>query len=354
MQEDLIYYDTVYFRTCYFEQLAWLVLSMPFSLMQRLLESRALVFVHDPYLLLPPSAIETDDGSRTVSVPYTLELIGHSPGDKAFYILEHLRPQGYEKKHITRIVDLVQDSLVQMREEDMKQVKEASERDIFNPKFMHSFATAIARSARADIMSSIEEGDTLYLLDNLYGPDGILITANLHLATLARLRDIHIHGPRVIQNALLFKLRALGRRPAGHADVQQNLTILFRVLDAPNVRQLYTRGLIAYKNLWEYRAAATEFRAWLHNAVEAGSDDVRTHEKLLKAYLQSVEQVSPINRLPLKTLRFLITNVPGFIPGVGSIISLGLSALDTYLLEHLVGGWRPKMFVDRLRRARER
>ena len=66
------------------------------------------------------------------------------------------------------------------------------------------------------------------------------------------------------------------------------------------------------------------------------ADFILEYQKAMSAQLPWVQ------RTPIKVLRFLITNVAGFIPVVGNVVS----AFDTFVVDKWkAGGWKPAQFV---------
>jgi hypothetical protein len=90
---------------------------------------------------------------------------------------------------------------------------------------------------------------------------------------------------------------------------------------------------------------ADRFKAWLQKV-----DDDRN---LIKEYHKAVTSDTWVDRLPGKSFRWAIFTGAGLAldlagaGGVGTTIGLGLSAGDTFLLDKIVKGWKPNVFVDK-------
>ncbi len=73
---------------------------------------------------------------------------------------------------------------------------------------------------------------------------------------------------------------------------------------------------------------------------------------LLKEYFKAIGQKSFIETLPGKILRFTICNGLNLVAGCSlplieaSIVGLGLSACDSFLLDKLVAGWKPNQYIE--------
>jgi len=86
---------------------------------------------------------------------------------------------------------------------------------------------------------------------------------------------------------------------------------------------------------------AAEFREWFHKNVELGEKEI------LREYLDVLKQVPAIQKLPLKSLRFIITTAAGFVPILGQIAGL----FDSFIIEKLFKGQSPRFFIDDLTKA---
>lgn len=79
-----------------------------------------------------------------------------------------------------------------------------------------------------------------------------------------------------------------------------------------------------------------KFRDWVSG--------VNPDEKLVRAYMQDVTSKGWINKLPTKTLRYILGDLVGL---VEPIAGAAISAADSFLLEKILGGWRPNHFVEK-------
>jgi hypothetical protein len=73
---------------------------------------------------------------------------------------------------------------------------------------------------------------------------------------------------------------------------------------------------------------------------------------LVAEYIRAVTAGSWLDKLPNKTMRWLIVTGAGIgtdlvLPtGIGTLAGVGLSAFDAFVLERLAKGWRPDQFVN--------
>jgi len=101
-----------------------------------------------------------------------------------------------------------------------------------------------------------------------------------------------------------------------------------------------------YRNFDDLRALledARKFRAWLSTQPIDGDR--------LREYVEACGKLSWVDNLPNKTIRYLLFGSLGIalgsvVPGpYGAIAGLALNAVDSFLFERLVAGWKPNHFV---------
>lgn len=89
---------------------------------------------------------------------------------------------------------------------------------------------------------------------------------------------------------------------------------------------------------------AAKFKEWLRS--EAPQSD------LVKAYFREVITPTWIDRLPSKAARWFLFTAMGLgldaigAGGIGTVTGVGLGAVDTFLLDKVLRGWKPNQFVD--------
>jgi hypothetical protein len=105
---------------------------------------------------------------------------------------------------------------------------------------------------------------------------------------------------------------------------------------APSLREVINSGERSFDEFLKLLDKSQKFRDWARG--------VNPDEKLVKAYWNEVISEGWINKLPTKLLRYIIGTTVGAIePLSGHAISIA----DSFLLEKLLGGWRPSHFVDK-------
>ena len=89
---------------------------------------------------------------------------------------------------------------------------------------------------------------------------------------------------------------------------------------------------------------ADKFRSWLQN--------VPSDKSLIGEYYRVVSEKTFAERLPTKFTRFIIFTGIGVTldlfgaGGIGTAVSTGLSAFDSFYLDKILKGWKPNQFID--------
>jgi len=87
-----------------------------------------------------------------------------------------------------------------------------------------------------------------------------------------------------------------------------------------------------------------KFKSWLKNAPDDHS--------VIKEYFNECTKQTWIDKLPAKSMRWLIFTAAGLAVdaaggmGLGTAGSVALSALDQFYIDRLLKGWKPNMFID--------
>jgi hypothetical protein len=115
--------------------------------------------------------------------------------------------------------------------------------------------------------------------------------------------------------------------------------------DSHAIREAVNSGAVAFSAVVKLLDSADKFRHWLH---EQPPD-----ENLLRAYYQETVKESWVEKLPAKSTRWGIFTGAGLTldalgaGGLGTTAGLALSAVDTFLLDKLIKGWKPHQFIEK-------
>ena len=137
-------------------------------------------------------------------------------------------------------------------------------------------------------------------------------------------------------------LKAKGQR-IGLADAQlEGFLQISDLHGLPDIGALFTAGQLSFDALMEIREHQTtkRIRKWIREA------DPLTSEDIVRAYVSSLREKSPVNSLPVKALRFISTTALGAIPAVGPTLGAIGGCADSFLIEKLFPGKLTGLLLD--------
>lgn len=104
--------------------------------------------------------------------------------------------------------------------------------------------------------------------------------------------------------------------------------------NAPKLRDVINSGERTYDEFLVLLDKAEKFKKWIGNK--------SPEQELISEYLKDISSEPTISKLPSKLIRYFFTTAIGMIePITGNALSL----TDTFLVEKMLGGWRPNRFV---------
>lgn len=105
--------------------------------------------------------------------------------------------------------------------------------------------------------------------------------------------------------------------------------------DCPSIREVIDARDREFEDMLRLLDKADRFKDWL-----AG---VSPDEGIMRAYLREATAASWVQKIPAKSLRYVMTTAIGALnPIAGALASIG----DSFLVEKVLGGWRPNHFID--------
>jgi hypothetical protein len=114
--------------------------------------------------------------------------------------------------------------------------------------------------------------------------------------------------------------------------------------EGKKLREAINAGEVSFVDALRVIGEARKFKRWLS---ERNPD-----ETLLKAYFEEISRKSWLQKLPGKAFRWITSAGLGavasyaFSPIEGVMAGAGLGAIDAFLVDRLVKGWRPDQFVS--------
>jgi hypothetical protein len=167
-------------------------------------------------------------------------------------------------------------------------------------------------------------------------------------STRAHLQFASKHGSELALeqvNASLVRLRvthALEQRLQSQRDLGAFQDFVFD--DGCCIREAINSKRRSFPELIEVLKNARKFKTWL--------DDQDPNEDLLKSYFRESTKDTWIEKLPAKASRWTLFTGLGLAidaagaGGLGTAAGLALSAADAFLVDKLIGGWKPSSFVQ--------
>lgn len=124
------------------------------------------------------------------------------------------------------------------------------------------------------------------------------------------------------------------RRTGLHAAAAAQFTEVL-LPDTPALSEVIDSGERSFDEFLLLLDKAERFKQWLQA--------VNPDEGLVRTYIRDISSADWVQKLPAKSLRYMIT---GVLDQANPVAGLIAGAVDNFLLEKLLGGWRPNHFVD--------
>lgn len=105
--------------------------------------------------------------------------------------------------------------------------------------------------------------------------------------------------------------------------------------DSPSLAEVIDSGERSFDEFLSLMDKATRFKDWLKA--------VNPDEDLIRTYMRDVSSKGWIQRLPAKSLRYVLTTALGTTNPAVSLLS---GFVDNFVVEKLFSGWRPNHFVS--------
>ena len=105
--------------------------------------------------------------------------------------------------------------------------------------------------------------------------------------------------------------------------------------DSPSLAQVIDSGERTFADFLRLLDRASRFKDWL--------TQINPDEGVIRSYMRDLSSESWIQKLPIKTVRYLFTlAIEAISPPTGIVVGLA----DNFILERLMAGWRPNHFIE--------
>lgn len=132
---------------------------------------------------------------------------------------------------------------------------------------------------------------------------------------------------------------------SSRVDLSQVQALQSFVFDGPTVlREAINSGDRSLKDFLPVLRNSDRFRKWLRDKPFDGD--------LVKQYFRDCTASTWVDQLPAKSIRFSIFTGLGLLidslgaGGAGTAVGIALGAGDTFLLDRMIGGWKPNQYVE--------
>lgn len=181
--------------------------------------------------------------------------------------------------------------------------------------------------------SSLTEGYILALIQRAYEATFFAASLNTEMA---------VHPiERAVQAA---SVQAVVKRYSNNQSQIESFSNL-TLADSHAIREAVNTGAVPFSSVLKLLDSAEKFRHWLHKQ-PADAD-------LVRAYYQEVIKDSWVEKLPGKSMRWgMFTGIGLGIDacgagGLGTAAGMAIGAIDSFLVDKLINGWKPHQFVEK-------
>lgn len=153
--------------------------------------------------------------------------------------------------------------------------------------------------------------------------------------------EIAVHPiERVVQASAVEAIVHRHTKSASQIESFIDLTLA----DGHAIREAVNSGFVSFSSVVKLLDSADKFRHWLQQQPADAN--------LIRAYYQEAIKDSWVEKLPGKSMRWGIFTGIGLgidalgAGGLGTALGVAVSAVDSFLLDKLVNGWKPHQFVE--------
>jgi len=235
--------------------------------------------------------------------------------------------KGISKSFFEQSINIKNDDMFNVLEEELYL-------DISNPKFVKNHRI------------STKEFIDIAPLDVSFINNRLEAYRRIYFAQAADIKDIFAED--VLVETIKEKLMCTPAVEKVSLNINEEFKKLTKVLKLPNIVEAVEEELFTPTEILKIRdhKHCIEFRNWLHSNAYFDLNE-KDNLDVIAAYYDALGKKGLLDKLPVKILRFAVTSSLGFIPGVSTAVELGVSTLDTFLLDKFkIGEWRPQLFFD--------
>lgn len=126
---------------------------------------------------------------------------------------------------------------------------------------------------------------------------------------------------------------------------------IFKIENVPDIKSLVLDNILSFDSVFDlrYKSVAKSFRKWI-NSVSNNEDALPITKEYIDAITGKHKFFESSGGKFMKILGMFGIGA-GLGAFLGPISDLGLGLFDTYILDGILKGWNPQMFVDQIRKS---
>ena len=256
--------------------------------------------------------------------------------------LIHMCPMILPKQRETLVRKIAELSKSTSLENDffMKNIAHESYRDILENEKFCAYMSDCTRAVNLEMLPEIDEYSIRVIRNEITDRvDLVLHIAkfNLELVMATQVDNADILVSEGAEDVLANKLRRKGLKPP----LIDGFIKLLELNNIPDISVAVSCGHIGLPQIWELRQkiVARQFRRWLREANPTDSRDIE------RAYVQALKASPASISLPIKVLRFAVTNIVGALDPIAGFVAGGV---DNFFFDKFVSGFSPRLFLDQV------
>lgn len=179
---------------------------------------------------------------------------------------------------------------------------------------------------RAQAVPSVEPLTIAHLLNNILNARADLALASFYGGDFVT--------SAVTSSIIQVRHTELLRRSKLNVDSRQQFTEVV-LPDSPSLAEVIDSGERSFDDFLKLMDRAARFKDWLKA--------VNPDEDLIRTYMRDVSSEGWIQRLPAKSLRYILTLA---LEATNPVVGLASGFVDNFVVEKLFSGWRPNHFVS--------
>lgn len=166
----------------------------------------------------------------------------------------------------------------------------------------------------------------------------LLATTNTELNILNKIEN----GDLISENPIGHILKAKDKRTFGIKKSGEIFTELLQIAGIPDIGEGVLKKQFDIKSLLTIKQSrdGEKFREWFHSNVK------KNPKAVTKEYINLIKQVSKIDTLPMRIIRFLSITTIAF--RCNFLTATIATAFDSFFLKHIIRDSSPKFFIDSL------